>query len=95
MIDIIDHRGPELSKPNMHAYVIWKLLSNYVHYSLFTYQLETSAESRKIEIQQCQEILSYCFKELFIISDYLNDSGLKHEFRDPTNVHAEIFEGFQ
>lgn len=94
MISKIPERNIKLARPNVHAFVIWKLLSTYVHYSLFNYQLETSPESRKIEIHQCQEILSYCFKCLSIISDQLNDMGFKNEFRDPTDVHKEIFEGF-
>lgn len=94
MIKEIPTRNFALAKPNVHAFVIWKLLSNYVHYSLFNYQLETSKESRIIEIQQSQEILSYCFKCLSIISDQLNDMGFKHDFRDPTHVHKEIFAGF-
>lgn len=94
MVAEIPERNSVLAKPNVHAFVIWKLLSNYVHYSLFNYQLETSSESRKIEIHQCQEILSYCFKCLSIISDQLNDMGFKQDFRDPTHVHKEIFAGF-
>ena len=94
MIAEIPERNSVLAKPNVHAFVIWKLLSNYVHYSLFNYHLETSSESRKIEISQCQEILSYCFKCLSIISDQLNDMGFKHDFRDPSHVHKEIFAGF-
>ena len=94
MISKIPERDIVLAKPNTHAFVIWKLLSTYVHYSLFNYQLETSPESRKIEINQCQEILSYCFKCLSIISDQLNDMGFKNDFRDSSHVHKEIFAGF-
>jgi Family of unknown function (DUF5677) len=94
MIAKIPERNVVLAKPNIHAFVIWKLLSTYVHYSLFNYQLETSPEIRKIEINQCQEILSYCFKCLSIVSDQLNVMGFKHDFRDPSHVYKEIFSGF-
>lgn len=80
---------------NVHAYVLWKLLSKYVHYSLWSYQLETSPASRVIEIDQLKEILGYCYKTVQMTSDYLNKAGLKHEFRDTSNVYANIFDGIK
>jgi len=85
----------KIAKANVHAYVIWMLLSKYVHYSYRSYQLETSKETRQTEIEQMGEILMYCFKAVHIISHRLNQMGFAHKFNDASNVYGEIFKGAQ
>jgi hypothetical protein len=84
-----------ISAANAHALVLWQLLSNYIHYSAFTYMLETSPESRKIEIIQLKEALSYSYKSIVIASHVLNKYGLVHELKDPTNLKDELMEGYR
>lgn len=81
-----------ISAANAHALVLWQLLSNYVHYSAFTQMLESSPESREIEIIQLKEALSYAFKSVSIASHILTKFGLDHEFRDPTNLRRDLME---
>ena len=54
--------------------------------------LESSPESREIEIIQLKEALSYAFKSVSIASHILTKFGLDHEFRDPTNLRRDLME---
>lgn len=49
----------DLGLANAHAFVVWRHLSHYVHFSLFTYQLESDEATREIEVKQMKEVLSY------------------------------------
>ncbi len=84
-----------VSAANAHSLILWKLLSNYVHYSAFTQQLENTPASREIEINQLQEVLSYVYKALAMSSMILNKWGLKHDFRDPTNLKDELMADYK
>lgn len=84
-----------ISAANAHALVLWQLLSNYVHYSAFTQMLESSPESREIEVVQLKEALSYAFKAVSIASHILTKFGLDHEFRDPTNLQNDLMKGYR
>lgn len=78
-----------------HSFVVWKLLSNYVHYSHITYQITKSKEVREIEIQQLQEILYYCLRCIASGHHALkNVFGIPVKFNDPTNMVDEITKGF-
>ncbi|MBL7835007.1 MAG: hypothetical protein JNK18_13700 [Cyclobacteriaceae bacterium] len=84
-----------ISRANAHSLTLWQLYSTYVHYSSVTQQLENSnTGSRKIELLQLQEALSYVYKTLMLASHVLGRYGIRHEFRDTTDVYAEIFEGY-
>jgi hypothetical protein len=83
----------KISKANAHAFVVWKMLSNYVHFS--QYVAKPSQESRGIEISQLGEVISYCFKTVVFLSGALKTYGLNHTIIDPTNLKDEIFKGYQ
>jgi hypothetical protein len=83
----------KISKANAHVFVVWKMLSNYVHFS--QYVARPTHESRGIEISQLCEVMSYCFKTVVFLSSALKTYGLNHVIIDPTNLKDEIFEGYQ
>ncbi len=58
---------------NAHAYVVYKFLTQYVHYSNITFLLNNTVESRKLEINQIEEIMLYTYKELLMHYDFLKD----------------------
>ena len=84
-----------LGDANAHSLMLWKFMSNYVHYSVFTDTLEQSTATRQGEIDQLQEALSYVYKTIVMASQTLNSYGLTHEFRDTTNVRADIMVGVE
>lgn len=82
----------DIGKANIHSFVIWKFLSQYVHFSNLTFYLENDADSRQIEIDQLEEILFYCYKTVVLI---FNELKVKHEFldwKDPKEV-GKYFDG--
>lgn len=78
----------EIGKSNIHAFLIWKFLSNYVHYSGLTDHLEKDAESRQIEVNQLEEILFYCWRTSIIASAYLKRIHPEMQIKDPFNVEG-------
>ncbi|MBS1508089.1 MAG: hypothetical protein JSS79_15730 [Bacteroidetes bacterium] len=76
-----------------NSYVLWKFFSQYVHYSLVTYELEQAKGARQIEVRQLKEVLSYCYKTIFMASSALVQFGHPHIFNDPTNVFEAIMKG--
>lgn len=77
---------------NVHSYVVYKFLTQYVHYSNLTYYLDNSIDSRKIEIDQIEEILLYAIKMLVMQFDYFqrtytltwNDTKVSAFFNEKT-----------
>jgi len=58
-------------KGNLDSYNIYRLLSNYVHFSQLTYNLTHDKETREIEINQIEHILIFCYKMLLMQFDFL------------------------
>lgn len=81
----------DISRNNAHAFVVWKYLSGYVHYSIYEYQTKRNEEATKTEFNQLQEALTYCYKSILISSRALNDFGIANSFIDKTKVQEEIF----
>ena len=80
----------DLGLANAHAFVVWRHLSHYVHFSLLTYQLESDEATREIKLKQLKEVLSYCYKSLIICHDALTVWGREIIFNDDTNVFNDI-----
>jgi hypothetical protein len=80
----------DLGLANAHAFVVWRHLSHYVHFSLFTYQLQSDEAIREIELKQLKEVLSYCYKSLVICHEALTVWGREINFDDDTNVFDDI-----
>jgi len=78
---------------NVHSYVVYKFLTQHVHYSNLTYYLDSSLISRKLEIDQIEEILLYAIKMLIMQFDYFqrnyeiewNDTRVSNYFNQKTN----------
>ncbi|MCE7058117.1 DUF5677 domain-containing protein [Algoriphagus sp. AGSA1] len=56
----------EIGQANVHAFILWKFLSQYIHFSNLTFYMENQEETRAIEIAQLEEVLFYCYKLLFV-----------------------------
>lgn len=59
---------------NVHSYCVYKFLTQYVHYSNLTFYLENDTTSRKVEIDQIEEILLYAIKMLVMEFDYFRQT---------------------
>lgn len=59
-------------KANAHSYIVYKFLTQYVHYSNLAFSLDHDKNARKEEINQFEETLLYCYKMLLILYEYLN-----------------------
>lgn len=57
---------------NVHSYVIYKHLTQYVHFSNSTSYLDNDTNVRKFEIDQLAEILLYVYKMLLMEYQFLN-----------------------
>lgn len=80
----------ELGKANAAAFILWRHFSHYVHYTMLTFELEITKETREIEIKQLKEALSYCYKTILMSSDILRKWGKNNELKDSTNVWNDI-----
>lgn len=80
----------EITRANAPAIVLWKLLSTYVHYSIYTIDNELRSSRRSIEIQQIPEALTYIFKTILLASTALNSMGMRNVVNDPTNILQEL-----
>lgn len=76
----------EIGRANIHAFVIWKFLSQYIHFSNLTFYLENDPKTREVEITQLEEILFYCYKTVFLIYQELAKNYGFLELIDPDNV---------
>lgn len=82
------------TKANVNAYVVYKFLTQHVHYSNLTYYLDNKPESREVEIDQIEEILLYAIKMLVIQYDFFrkeypiiwNDTKISKYFHDKTKL---------
>jgi len=78
------------TKANVHSYVTYKFLTQYVHYSNLAFYLERDLEARTVEILQLEEILLYCFKALQMEFEFFtktypliwNDTKITDYFRE-------------
>lgn len=59
---------------NVHSYCVYKFLTQHVHYSNLTFYLDNDLTSRKVEIDQIEEILLYAIKMLVIQFDYFKQT---------------------
>jgi hypothetical protein len=82
----------DVTKANVHALAVRKLLSKYVHYSAMTYFQEREIDHQD-ELRRFKEILTYVYKGVVLCSEGLTSLGVRNEVRDQTNVKDEIFEG--
>ena len=79
---------------NVHSYCVYKFLTQHVHYSNLTYYLDSSLTSRKVEIDQIEEILLYAIKMLIMQFDYFkrsyeiewNDTLVSNFFNQKTTI---------
>jgi hypothetical protein len=55
---------------NVHSYIVYKFLTQHVHYSNLTFYLDNDTTTRKLEIDQIEEILLYSIKMLVMQFDY-------------------------
>lgn len=77
----------ELGKANAHAFILWKYFSNYVHFSPVVSKVSQKDEFRYIELKQLKEVMSYCFKGIFTISEALTKKyHIEHAFNDPQGI---------
>jgi hypothetical protein len=74
-----------------HSFVVWKMLSHYVHYSHLTYDIIKAEGVREIEVNQLQEILYYCLRSVVLIHFALRTVfGFGIVINDETNIADEI-----
>lgn len=59
---------------NVHSYIVYKFLTQHVHYSNLTFYLDNDTTSRKLEIDQIEEILLYSIKMLVMQFDYFRQT---------------------
>lgn len=79
---------------NLHSYIVYKFLTQYVHYSNLTFYLDNNKTTRKLEIDQIEEILLYSIKMLVMQFDYFrqtynlkwNDTKVSNYFNSKTTV---------
>ncbi len=57
---------------NIHSFAIYKFLTQYVHFSNLTLDIQRTPSVRELEINQIEEILLYSYKALLMIYDYFN-----------------------
>jgi hypothetical protein len=74
-------------KDEIHSYVVYKSLSQYIHYSNLTYDLEINKNTRKVEIEQIKEILNYIFKMLEMQFSYFKQNYNKLKWKDDKMVY--------
>ena len=77
-------------KANAHSYIVYKFLSQYVHYSSLTFDLDRDDSTRKLEINQIEEILFYTYKMILIQYDYFH---LTYSLKLNDKTVAEFFNG--
>ncbi len=66
-------RSDVKTKSNVHAYVVYKFLTQHVHYSNLTFYLDNDPKSRSVEIDQIEEILLYAIKMLVMQFDFFRE----------------------
>ncbi|EOZ98903.1 hypothetical protein A33Q_0886 [Indibacter alkaliphilus LW1] len=77
----------EIGQANVHAFILWKFLSQYIHFSNLTFYMENQEETRKIEIAQLEEVLFYCYKTIVCAFDELKKRHEFLEWKDPHNLN--------
>jgi hypothetical protein len=76
---------------NATSFYTWKYLSSYVHYSLLTFQKQTTPGVREMELEPIHETLSCSYKNIILMIEALNKHfGVKAVFNDVTDVWSEI-----
>ena len=83
------------SSSNAHALLVWKLLSNYVHYSGLIDSLEQNKENRQAEIDQLEEVLFYCWKTTNLAINGLKIYYPNLTMHDPTDIAGYFTESLQ
>ena len=79
------------SSANVNAYLIYKFLSQYVHFSNLAFYLDFDPNARRLEIQQMEEILFYCYKTVVLCFHHLRQSH-SLDWIDPCDV-TSFFKG--
>ena len=82
------------TKSNVNANIVYKFLTQHVHYSNLTFYLDNDHKSRKVEIDQIEEILLYAIKMLVMQFDFFrkkysinwNDTKVSNYFNSKTII---------
>jgi hypothetical protein len=74
---------------NVNSIPVYKFLTQYVHYSNYTLDIERRPKVREFEINQIEEILFYSYKSLLMIFGYFSSSyPVKFDYKN-LNEHFE------
>jgi hypothetical protein len=79
---------------NVHSYIVYKFLTQHIHYSNLTFYLDNDTAIRKLEIDQIEEILLYSIKMLAMQFDFFrqtyilnwNDTKVSNYFNAKTII---------
>ncbi|NTW34153.1 MAG: hypothetical protein HGB12_16300 [Bacteroidetes bacterium] len=63
-------RSSVKTEGNIDSYLIYKLLSQYVHFSNIAFNIDNNPETRKAELDQIEHILIFCYKMLLMHFDF-------------------------
>ncbi len=78
-----------------HAFVLWRHLSSYVHYTNFTFVLENDEPAREIEIKQLKEAVYYSYFTIEYCCKALTTLGRTLVIPNTTKLIKEITTPFQ
>jgi hypothetical protein len=76
-------------KANVHCKIEYKLLTQYVHYSNQTYNMDADSETRKLEIEQLTMTYIYCYKMICMhFSFFLENYPIKWRYQELADFFA-------